>query len=89
MRKLATATASLVFAAALGLAMSAPSAYAKGKVDCDQVMQQLNSGKKPKDVAKDLKISTSSVYGCKRKAKRAAKAGAKVGKETSPAAAPH
>lgn len=86
MRKLATATASLVFAAALGLAMSAPSAYAKGKVDCDQVMQQLNSGKKPKEVAKDLKISTSSVYGCKRKAKKA-KAGAAAGK-ASPAATP-
>jgi hypothetical protein len=37
------------------------------KVDCSQVMSELNGGKKAKDVAGDMKISTSSVYRCKKK----------------------
>jgi hypothetical protein len=66
-------------------------AYA-AKVDCDAVMNEINSGKKPKEVAKDLSISTSSVYRCKRAAKAAAKAAtksmAKSGKDVpSPAMA--
>ena len=50
-------------------------------------MNEVNSGKKAKEVATDLNISTSSVYRCKRHAKEAAKAGtkssmqAKAGKE--------
>jgi hypothetical protein len=37
------------------------------KIDCGQVMSELNGGKKAKDVAGDMKISTSSVYRCKKK----------------------
>ena len=59
-------------------------------------MNELNSGKKAKEVATDLSISTSSVYRCKRHAKEAAKAAtkssmqAKSGKEApmAPMAAP-
>jgi FixJ family two-component response regulator len=38
-----------------------------GKIDCGQVMSELNGGKKAKEVATDMKISTSSVYRCKKK----------------------
>jgi Skp family chaperone for outer membrane proteins len=72
MKRLAMVAASVFLAAALGVAMAVPSAYAAHKkVDCDKVMQELNSGKKPKAVAKDLDISRSSVYRCRRKARRA------------------
>ncbi|MGH7248289.1 MAG: hypothetical protein ACREH9_09310 [Pseudomonadota bacterium] len=76
MRKFAIVAAS----AMLGLAMafsSAIPAYAASKVDCDAVMQSLNSGKKAKDVATEMSISTSSVYRCKRHAKEAAKVAVK------------
>ncbi len=73
-KKLAVVVVSLAFALMVGFALSVPTARAAGKkVDCDQVMSELNSGKKPKEVAKDLKISVSSVYKCRRQAKAAAK----------------
>lgn len=73
MKKVAMMAASMALVA--GLATIVPSAYAaRKKVDCGQVMQELNSGKKPKEVAKDLKISVSSVGRCRRKAKKAGKA---------------
>jgi len=50
-----------------------PAIAQAAKVDCVQVMSELNSGKKPKAVAQDLKISTSSVYRCRRNAQAAAK----------------
>jgi len=79
-----------VFAIAIGFALSAAPAHAaaKTKVDCDAVLQELNSGKKVKEVASDLKISPSSVYRCKRK--EMAKAGAKAGNDAAakPAASP-
>jgi hypothetical protein len=81
-----------VVGVAIGVAMSIPSAYAAGKtkVDCDAVMQELNSGKKAKEVAKDMKISASSVYRCKKKEVAAAKAASKAGNEPAakPAASP-
>jgi hypothetical protein len=55
-----------------GLSFGAPGAYAAGKrVDCSAVMNLLDSGKKPKEVAAELKISTSSVYRCRRAAAKA------------------
>ena len=80
---LAAATAMLVTT----VAFAARPAFAAAKVDCDAVMNEINSGKKAKEVATDLSISTSSVYRCKRHAKEAAKAAtkssmqAKAGKE--------
>ncbi len=98
-KKIAVTAASAMLVATMVFAASARPAYATSKVDCDAVMGELNGGKKPKEVAKDLSISTSSVYRCKKKAAAAAKAGtksslqAKTGKEVpappmaSPAAA--
>jgi len=42
-------------------------ATAGKKVDCDKVVSEVHAGKKTKDIAKDLSISTSSVYRCKKK----------------------
>ena len=83
-KKFALAAASAML---LTTAFAARPAFASTKVDCDAVMNEINSGKKAKEVATDLSISTSSVYRCKRHAKEAAKAAtkssmqAKAGKE--------
>jgi hypothetical protein len=63
---------------AMVFAANARPAYVADRVDCDAVMNELNSGKHAKEVAKDLSISTSSVYRCKRHAKAAAKASTKT-----------
>jgi hypothetical protein len=93
-KKIAVTAASAMLVATMVFAAGARPAYAATKVDCDAVMNELNSGKKAKEVAKDLSISTSSVYRCKKKAAAEAKAGtkssmqAKSGKEApSPAMA--
>jgi uncharacterized protein (DUF433 family) len=70
-KKFALAAASAML---LTTAFAARPAFASTKVDCDAVMNEINSGKKAKEVATDLSISTSSVYRCKRHAKAAAKA---------------
>lgn len=77
MNKFALVAASAI----LGLAMAFTSvipAYAASKVDCDAVMKELSSGKKVKEVATDMKISTSSVYRCRRHAREAAKSESKT-----------
>lgn len=83
MNKVSKSIASIALGIVLGAAMSVPVARAatKHKVDCDAVMQELNSGKKAKEVAKDQNISVSSVRRCKAKAKKAAAASAKAGNE--------
>jgi len=48
---------------------AAPARHAK--IDCEQVMSELGSGKKPKEVAESMKISVSSVYRCRKKEKLA------------------
>jgi FixJ family two-component response regulator len=87
-KKIAVAAASAMLVATMVIAASTRPAYAT-KVDCDAVMNEVNTGKHAKEVAKDLSISTSSVYRCKRQAKAAAKAGAKTmtagGKVAAPA----
>ena len=70
-KKITVAAASAMLVATIVFAASAQPAYAADKVDCDAVMNELNSGKHAKDVATDLSISTSSVYRCERKAKAA------------------
>ena len=81
MKKIVLVATNLALAALVTLALSLPSAHAaaKKKVDCDQVMSELNAGKKPKEVARDLSISTSSVYRCRKKANAAGSASAKTG----------
>ncbi|HEY9157784.1 hypothetical protein [Candidatus Binatus sp.] len=75
-RKFALVAASAMLVTTVAFATNARPAFAS-KVDCDAVMNEVNSGKHNKDIAADLKISTSSVYRCKRKAKLAAKAATK------------
>ena len=93
-KKLALAAAAAMLVTTVAFAVNTRPAYAATKVDCDAVMNELNSGKKAKEVAKDLSISTSSVYRCKRHAKEAAKAetksslAAKTGKEPPAMSAP-
>jgi transposase len=55
-----------MFAALIGVEFAPANAYAN-KVDCSKVMSEVSAGKKAKDIASDLKISTSSVYRCKKK----------------------
>jgi hypothetical protein len=85
MRKLAVIAVLAVLGAAFALSIPHAS-LAATKVDCDAVMQELSSGKKPKVVAADLKISVSSVYRCRRRAREAAKAETK-GQKTAAAQA--
>jgi uncharacterized protein (DUF433 family) len=76
MKKFALALASAMVVTTV--AFAAQPAFAATKVDCDAVMNEVNSGKKAKEIATDLSISTSSVYRCKRHAKEAAKAANKT-----------
>src|ERR1035438_3913250 len=75
MKKFALAMASAMLVTTV--AFAARAAFATTKVDCDAVMNEVNSGKKAKEIATDLSISTSSVYRCTRHAKEASKASTK------------
>jgi len=77
-RKLALGMAGLSLTAAVGIGFNPTSAFATAgkRVECDKVMAEVQAGKKTKDIAADLKISTSSVYKCKKKAAGAASASA-------------
>lgn len=85
MKKLAVVVTSFALVAFLGLELTAlPAFAAKKKVPCEQVMSELNSGKKAAEVAKDLGTTVGHVRYCKSKAKKAEKAA----KAEAPAAAP-
>ncbi|HVA84348.1 MAG TPA: hypothetical protein VNF28_05565 [Candidatus Binataceae bacterium] len=92
MRKNLALVAFFAVAAALSLQFGLSSVYAANKVDCAQVMTELQGGKKVAEVAKDMKISRSSVYRCRRAAKKEAKAAAGMASPAAmaspPAAAP-
>jgi len=89
-KKFALAAASAMLVTTV--AFAARPAYATTKVDCDAVMNELNSGKHQKEVAKDLNTTLYQVRKCKKHAQAAAKASTKssmqaqAGKE--PPAAP-
>ena len=85
-RKIVPGMAGLAFAVTLGIGLGPVVAHA-AKVDCDKVMSELNGGKKVADVAQDLKISTSSVYRCRRKAHAGATSAATAA-QASPMMAP-
>jgi hypothetical protein len=93
-KKFALVAASAMLVTTVAFATYARPAYAADKVDCDAVMKELGTGKHPRDVAKDMSISTSSVYRCRRHAREAAKAQnkssmqAKSGKEPPAMSAP-
>ncbi|MFZ2064205.1 MAG: hypothetical protein WAU82_24565 [Candidatus Binatus sp.] len=80
-KKVLLAAASAMLVTTVTFATSAPPAFADDWVDCDAVMNEVNSGKHAKDIATDLNISTSSVNSCKRQAEAAAKASAKSSKQ--------
>jgi len=63
---LGIAAIGLAGALAIGLDPSNALATAGKKVDCGKVVSEIQAGKKTKDIAKDLSISTSSVYRCKK-----------------------
>ena len=90
MRKNLVGVLGVIFVVAVGLGF-APARALAAKVACSKVMSELDSGKKAKDVAQDLKISTSSVYRCKKKVGASAKSGTKTtaSAATSSPAAPH
>ena len=69
-QKLALGMAGFSLIAAVSMAFDPTSAFATSgkRVECDKVMAEVQAGKKTKDIAADLKISTSSVYKCKKKA---------------------
>ena len=73
-KKFALAAASAILVTAIGFVSNARPAYAAAKVDCDAVMNELNSGKHEKEVATDLSTTLYQVRKCKRKAKAASKA---------------
>ncbi|HTW89877.1 MAG TPA: hypothetical protein VMD75_17915 [Candidatus Binataceae bacterium] len=97
MKKLATLGACLAVVSAIALGVAVTNGYAASgvKVDCTQVMTELNGGKKPKEVASDMKISVSSVYRCRHRAHHMAGGSSTHASSTSaapmatPAAASH
>lgn len=78
MKKFALAAASAMLAMTVAFAFHTRPAYAGAKVDCDAVMNELDSGKHEKEFAKDLNTTLYQVHKCKRHAKEAAKAETKV-----------
>jgi hypothetical protein len=89
MKRFAMTLAAGAVGLTIGVAMSTSAAHAAGKtkVDCDAVMKEVNGGKKTKEIAKDMSISPSSVYRCKKKEMASAKAASKAGNETAKSAA--
>ena len=87
-RKLVLGIAGLSLVVAVGVGFNPAKAWATAgqKVDCDKVMAEVHAGKKTKDIDKDLSISSSSVYKCKKKATSAAKGEAAKTTSTSMAA---
>jgi len=77
-KKSAVMVVSAMLVATMVLGAGSHPINAADEVDCNAVMNELYGGKHPKEVAKDLSISTSSVYRCKRHAQAAAKASTKV-----------
>jgi hypothetical protein len=59
-------TTSFVSIVSMGFQLSNLCAYAAGKVNCDQVMSEINSGQTVAEVAKDLGVSKRSVTRCRR-----------------------
>ena len=89
-RRLLPVMAAVLIVVAVGFALGSANAYAATKrIDCNQVMSKLQSGKKVKDVAKDMNISTSSVYRCRKMSKASTgKAVSSATTSSSPTSAP-
>ena len=89
-KKLVPVMAALLFVVTAGFELGSANAYAATKrIDCTKVMAGLQGGKKVKDVAKDMSISTSSVYRCRKMSKASTgKAVSSATTSSSPASAP-
>jgi hypothetical protein len=89
-KKLLPVAAAFLSAVAVGFVLGSANTYAATKrIDCNQVMSKLQSGKKVKDVAKDMSISTSSVYRCRKMSKTSTgKAVSSATTSSSPTSAP-
>lgn len=74
-KKLAAVATTLALATVMTFALAVPNAHAAAgkKVDCAKVMEELNAGKKQKEVAKDLDTTVYQVRKCKKAAAGAAK----------------
>src|SRR5271155_4119775 len=69
MNRIKVVVGGLALAAMVGAMLPVSTAYAKHKVDCSKVMDDINGGKSVKETAADLHISKSSVRRCQKKAK--------------------
>ena len=89
-KKLLPVMAALLFVVTAGFELGSANAYAATKrIDCTKVMAGLQGGKKVKDVAKDMSISTSSVYRCRKMSKASTgKAVSSATTSSSPTSAP-
>jgi len=87
MKKITAVVGGFALAAMLGAMLPVSTAYARHKVDCAKVMDDINSGKSVKETAADLHVSKSSVRRCQKKAKAAGGSMAAPAAESSPAAA--
>jgi uncharacterized protein (DUF433 family) len=67
-RKFALGIAAVGLAGVFAIGLNPVNALATAgkRVDCGKVVSEVQAGKKTKDIAKDLSISTSSVYRCKK-----------------------
>jgi hypothetical protein len=59
-----TASFAFTFASAFFLLTAASSGAAEKQVDCDNVMRELVNGKSAQEIARNLRIATSTVYDC-------------------------
>jgi hypothetical protein len=66
MKKILVLLASCAVVSTLAFQFALTNVYAANKIDCAQVMTELQGGKKVSEVAKDMKISKSSVYRCRK-----------------------
>jgi hypothetical protein len=86
MSKIKVVVGGLAVAVMLGAMLPSGAFAARHKVDCAKVMDEINGGKKVKEVAADLHISSSSVRRCVKKSKAAGGTMASPAAAESPAA---
>jgi hypothetical protein len=69
MNRIKVVVGGLALAAMVGAMLPLSTAYARHKVDCSKVLDDINGGKSVKETAADLHISKSSVRRCVKKSK--------------------
>jgi hypothetical protein len=61
-----TAFFAFAFAVAFFLLTTTSGGAAEKQVNCDNIKRELVNGKSAQEIARDLRISTSTIYGCER-----------------------